>query len=579
KLNVDYNNYSREDLLRALKDLIDLHLIQNIRNDVDNIKVCFYKTLKSEVEENKKAFIEGGGAVEDYKPPVDIFEDEFKTYLKKFKELKYDYNKVLEEEKKENLKQKYRIIDNISNLVNKKESINQTFNEFKELQKLWYDTGQVPQAELNRLWETYHHHVERFYDYININKELRDLDLKKNLEEKVKLCERADALLKEQSPIKAFKELQNLHALWRETGPVGRDKKEDIWLRFKETTSIINKAHQQHYESIREGQKKNFEEKTALCEKIEEIALSEINSHKDWDKKSKEIIDIQKKWKTIGFAPPKDNNDIYKRFREGCDKFFSNKRDFYASNKKEQTENLNKKTELCLKAEALQDNTDWKETTSELINIQKEWKKIGPVSRKHSDAIWKKFRKACDTFFERKSLHMDDKGGEEKENLRLKEEIIGKINKLASSSSEDHNKDIEELKIFQEEWKKVGYVPYKAKDAIQKKYNEAVENVYSSLVMDESSKELLKFRQKVERISGNNMNRGLFYEREKMANKLRQVESEIVLWDNNIGFFAKSASSEAMIKDFRKKIEEGRKNIELLKGKIKIIDSFESKQR
>ena len=519
------------------------------------------------------------GILNDYKPPVDPLEEEFKVYLKRYKELKYEYNKVLEGEKKDNLKKKYEIIEKISLLVNTKESINKTFNDFKDLQKLWYDTGQVPQAELNRLWETYHHHVERFYDYVNINKELRDLDLKKNLEEKVKLCERAEALLKEQSPIKAFKELQKLHGLWRETGPIGRDNKDDIWLRFKETTSIINKAHQQYYEGIREGQKKNLEEKAALCEKIEKISESDTNLHKDWDKKSKEIIEIQKTWKTIGFAPPKDNNEIYKRFREACDKFFGKKRDFYASNKKEQSENLNKKTELCMKAEALQENTDWKETTTVLINIQKEWKNIGPVSRKHSDAIWKRFRKACDNFFENKSQHISNQGSEEKDNLKSKEDIIEKIIKHSSSPTKDYKEDIKKLKTLQEEWSNVGFVPFKSKDAIQKKYHEAVENVYSSLEMDESSKSLLKFRQKVERLGERKGNNGLFYEREKLANKLRLVESEIVTWDNNLGFFAKSASSEAMIKDFREKIEEGKKNIEILKGKIRIIDSFESKQR
>ena len=578
ELNVDYSNFSRKEILIAFKDLVSMHPVYKIRNDVDNIKIHFYKKLKADIEEKRKLFIDEGGKSEDFIMENDSMEDEFKTYQKRYKELKFDHNRSLDGLKKENLKIKYEIIDKISNLIYTEESINKTFSDFRELQKQWYDTGPVPQPELNRLWETYHHHVEKFYDYININKELKDLDLRKNHEEKEKLCLRAEALLKEQSPIKAFKELQKLHGLWRETGPVHREKKEDIWNRFKATTSIINKAHQHHYESIREGQKKNLDEKTRLCEQTEEILGVEINSHKDWDKRSKEIIKIQKIWKTIGFAPPKDNNKIYKRFRTACDDFFGNKREFYSKNKEIQTENLKFKTELCLKAEAYAESTDWKNTTTELINIQKEWKLVGPVARKHSDNVWKRFRKACDTFFERKSEHFLSMGGEQEKNLKIKLEIVKKINEL--QSTENHREDLKKLKLLQEEWKQIGHVPFKEKDKLMKEFGNAVDKVYSELKIDDSSKNLLKFRQKIEQF--NIIKRGdskLYYEREKLANKLKQAESDIVVWDNNIGFFTKSKSSEAMINDFKIKIEKGKKNIEILKSKIRIIDNFESSKR
>jgi len=578
ELNLDYNNFSKEELLQSLKDLVNLHPVHRIKNDVDNIKICFYKRLKSDNEEKKKKFLEDGNTAEDFQPEPDNLEEELKAYLKRYKELKYDYNKGLEAEKKENLIKKYEIIKQISTLVNTQESINQTFNDFKELQRTWYDIGPVPQQELNRLWETYHHHVERFYDYVNINKELRDLDLKKNFEKKVNLCLRAEELLKEQSPIKAFKELQKLHALWREIGPVNRDKKEDIWARFKETTTFINKAHQQHYELIREGQKKNLAEKSKLCEQVEEISKLEINNHKAWELKSTEIIEIQKIWKTIGFAPLRDNNQIYRRFRTACDTYFKNKREYYSKNKEIQSENLKKKTELCINAESFQESTEWKKATDELIKIQKEWKEIGPVARKHSDVVWKRFRKACDTFFDRKSEHFLGLGGEQEENLKRKLKVIKSISEI--HPSDEHRVDLKQLKTFQAEWAEIGHVPYKEKDIVMKKYRDAVEKVYSELKMDDSSKSLLRFRQKIEQIGDDRRGSDkLFYEREKLANKLRLVESDIVIWENNIGFIAKSKSSEAMIKDIKMKIDKGRKNIEILRGKINLIDSIESNRK
>ena len=575
KLNVNYSSFSREELVSAIKDLVSLHVVQKIQSDVDNIKICFYKMQKSEIEEKKIIFIKDGGKAEEFVIETDSYEEEFKTYLKRYRELKFEYNRSLDSSKKDNLKIKYGIIDRISKLIYTEESINKTFNEFKELQKLWYDTGPVPQQELNRLWETYHHHVEKFYDYININKELRDLDLKRNFEEKEKLCLRAEALLKEQSPVKAFKELQKLHGLWRETGPIHRDKKEEIWDRFKATTSIINKAHQHHYEAIREGQKQNLEEKTKLCDKVEEIINIELNSHKDWDGKSKEIIEIQKEWKKVGFAPPKDNNKVYKRFRTACDDFFGKKREFYTKNKEIQIENLNKKTELCLKAESLKDSIDWKNTTNELINIQKEWKLIGPVARKNSDIIWKRFRKACDAFFEKKSEHFMGLGGEQEENLKSKQELIKKIMQLPSS--DDHKVDLKILKGLQEEWKLIGHVPFKMKDTLVREFRDSIDKVYSELNIDESSKSLLIFKQKIDQFDTSKRGEAkLFYERDKLASKLKRVETDIVVWENNIGFFAKSKTSEAMIKDFSVKIDKGKKHIETLKSKIRIIDNHGS---
>ncbi|MFZ2340244.1 MAG: DUF349 domain-containing protein, partial [Bacteroidales bacterium] len=402
---VDYSGFSKNELVETLGLIIENRPPSEIREDVERIKTLFYKKIRHEAEERKTKFLEGGGKIEDYKIWVDPLDYQVKELLDKYREKKNDYSRVQEAEKYENLKKKYDIIDKIKDLVNREESINKTFHDFRSLQNEWHSIGVVPQTSLKDLWENYHHSVEIFYDYIKINKELRDLDLRKNLELKVLLCEKAEELMLEPNPVNAFRMLQEFHDQWREIGPVPQESKNEIWERFKEATSQVNKRHHEYFEKQKDEQRNNLEAKIALCEEVEAINLLEMKNFRDFDEKAEKIVSLQKMWRTIGFAPKKQNNKVYQRFREACDAFFEKKRTFYSDNKETQLNNLQLKTELCVQAEALQESTDWKATSDALIKLQREWKEIGPVPRKLSEKTWKRFRKACDHFFNRKAEH------------------------------------------------------------------------------------------------------------------------------------------------------------------------------
>lgn len=570
----DYAKMSKPELVEALKNLIYEKPVQKIRADVESIKVNFYKKHKAEFEKNRKEFVDAGGDFAQYTAPDDLYEPQIKELLKQFRDLRTKYNRELEGQKQHNLEEKQKLIEQIKELVNRSESVNQTFQEFRELQQRWREIGPVPQSNLNDLWETYHHHVQNFYDYIKINKELRDLDLKRNLEEKINLCEKAEELLIEPSVVVAFKKLQKYHNQWREIGPVLKEHRTEIWERFKEATSKINKKHQEYFEGLREDQRKNLEAKTALCEKAEELTSQVIKSNKEWNKRSKEMIDLQKVWKTIGFAPKKDNNKIYERFRAACDAFFNNKRDFYADAREEQQNNLQLKTELCIQAESLMNSTEWKKVTEDLINLQKRWKEIGPVPRKYSDEVWKRFRAACDQFFNRKSQHFAQVDNKYEENLKLKEGLIAEIENYQLTDNVDEN--LNAVKEFQRRWAEIGYVPIQQKESIQKRYRDAVNKHFENLKIDESKRNLLKFKSKLDNVQGNpRQENKLRMERDKLFNRLKQLEGDIVLWENNIGFFTKSKNAEQMINDVQKKIEKARSEMKLLEEKIKMIDKLD----
>jgi len=572
----DYDTLSREELVKTLDQILSTRPVHKIRHDVETIKVLFYKRHKAEIEKKKKEFLETGGDTEAFSPGEDPLETLLKENMKRFRDLKAEYNRNLEVIKQKNLEKKYAIIDEIKDLVNRKESINETFQQFRELQNRWRDIGVVPQQNLKDLWETYHHHVEKFYDYIKINKELKDLDLKKNLEAKVKLCEMAEELLLETSVVKAFNTLQKYHNQWREIGPVPREVKEDIWNRFKEATSKINKKHQEFYDELKESQKQNLKQKVVLCQKAEEISNQTIENNKEWENKSRELIEIQKVWKTIGFAPKKDNNKIYQRFRNACDSFFKRKRDFYSQYKQEQLDNLQLKTDLCIQAESIKDSTEWKKTTDELINIQKRWKEIGPVPRKQSDHIWKRFRAACDTFFNRKSEHFSKVDSGFLENLKKKSDLIKRINNFTPSDKVEEN--FEALKEFQHEWSEIGYVPIKNKDEINHAYRDAINKRFDELKVDEGRKNILRFQTKVENLAANQKTNKLRNERDKLISKLKQLENDIILWENNIGFFAKSKNADAMIREVRGRIDRAKEEIVTIEEKIRVIDSADEEE-
>jgi hypothetical protein len=571
----DYSTLTREDLVNRLEILLDNQSVNAIKNDVDHIKINFYKKNKAEIEQKRKRFVEEGGNIEDFQVQADALEERIKDLFKRYRNQKAEYNRNIESEKGENLKKKYEVIEKIKELINSKESINKTFHEFRELQHEWRTLGLVPQQNLKDLWDTYNHHVEKFYDYIKINKELRDLDLKKNLELKIQLCEKAEKLLLEPSVINAFNTLQKYHDQWREIGPVPVELRTEIWERFKEATSKINKKHQDHFEGLKKAQKNNLEQKTLLCEQAEEISNLVLQSHKQWDDKSKEIIELQKVWKTIGFAPKKDNNRIYERFRSACDSFFTSKREFYTQNKENQLNNLQLKTDLCIQAESIKDSTEWKKSTEDLINLQKKWKEIGPVPKKQSDAVWKRFRAACDQFFKRKSDYYKNIDQAYSQNLEAKNKLLDEVNSFVLTENIEENFKI--INEFQRRWSEIGYVPSKDKEMLQEKFRQAINKHFDNLDINDGKRNLLKFKNKL-----NNMVQKpksdvkLLQERERFMNRLQQLRNDIVLWENNIGFFTSSKNAESLIEEVQNKINNAKETMKLLEQKIEMIDNMDT---
>jgi hypothetical protein len=568
---VDYSGYTKTELSDTLTLIIENRPPAEIRNDIERIRILFYKKLKQEAEERKNKFLEGGGKPEEYRAWIDPSEAKVKHLLEKYKEKKSDFNKVQEAEKYENLRIKYEIIDKIKELVNREESINKTFHEFRSLQNEWHSIGIVPQSALKDLWENYHHHVEIFYDYIKINKELRDLDLKKNLELKVQLCEKAEELLLEPNPVNAFRFLQDFHNQWREIGPVPQESKNEIWERFKEATSQINKRHHEYFEKQKDDQRKNLDAKIALCQEVESITLLEIKNFRDFDEKAEKVVALQKMWRTIGFAPKKQNNKIYQRFRDACDAFFEKKRGFYADNKEMQQNNLQLKIDLCVQAEALQESTDWKAASDALIKLQKDWKEIGPVPRKQSEKSWKRFRKACDHFFERKTGHFAELDTSYEDNLKAKVAVIEELEKFEPGS--DVQAAFERLKELQRKFTEIGFVPFNKKDEITNRYRDAINREFDKLKIGDDDKSILKYKNKLDNLKTNpKASRKIRNERDKFFTKIKQLEGDIVLWENNIGFFAKSKNADTMIREVEDKIENAKKMIKMLEEKVKMID-------
>ena len=556
----------KEELVALFARMLEEQPVQSIRRDVEALKIAFYRIRRAEVEAARRRFVEEGGAEEDFAPSVDGAEIQLKEQFKEYRRRRDAFIANLEAEKEANLKVKQAIIEELKELVNSDETLNHTFNKFRELQQRWKDTGIVPQQHVKDLWETYNLHVENFYSFIKINKELRDLDLKKNYEQKVALCEQAEALVLEPSVVEAFHKLQKLHDEWRETGPVANEYKEALWERFKAASSRINKQHQEHFETLKGEQVKNLELKTGLCVATEELSSQALTTRKEWNRASDRLLEIQKTWKTIGFAPKKDNNRIYERFRTACDRFFEAKRQFYAGMKTEMEHNLQLKIEICEAAESLMNSEEWKKATDELIALQARWKQIGAVSRRHSDAVWKRFRAACDKFFERKASHFASVDGEHEENLQKKLALLAEM-----AGADVKAGGYEVIREFQRRWGEIGFVPIKQKDAIQKKYKAAVDELFNTLRGSERDRSMGRFREKVSSFKASG-DRRLRSERERLYNKVRQLEQEIGLLENNIGFFAKSKNAEALVADVRAKIERAREEMASTIEKVKLID-------
>ncbi len=557
---------SKEELVGLFARMLEEQPVQSIRRDVEALKIAFYRLRRAEVEAARRRFVEEGGAEEDFTPAVDGVETQLKELFREYRRRRDEFIANLEAEKERNLKIKLEIIEELKELVNSDETLNHTFTKFRELQQRWKETGIVPQQQVKDLWETYNLHVENFYNFIKINKELRDLDLKKNYEQKVALCEQAEALLLEPSIVEAFHKLQKLHDEWRETGPVANEYKEALWERFKAASSRINKQHQEHFEALKAEQVKNLGLKTELCVATEELAAQPLTTRKEWNRASDRLLEIQKTWKTIGFAPKKDNNRIYERFRTACDRFFEAKRQFYAGVKAEMEHNLQLKLELCEAAESLSGSEEWKKATDELIALQARWKQVGAVARRHSDAVWKRFRAACDKFFERKSAHFASVDGEHEENLHRKLALLDEMEAADVKAG-----GYEVIRDFQRRWGEIGFVPIKQKDAVQKRYKAAVDALFSVLRGSERDRSMDRFREKVSTLKASG-DRRLRSERERLYNKVRQLEQEIALLENNIGFFAKSKNAEALVADVRAKIDRARGEMAAAIEKVKLID-------
>ena len=565
----DYNGKSKAELLAILADILANKPVQTIRRDVEAIKIAFYKTYRAEVERARRAFVEAGGKLEEFVPTPDDAEQRLKELFAEYRTKRNEFIAKLEEEKENNYKIKLQIIEELKELIDSNETLNQTFNTFRDLQQRWKETGPVPQAYVKDLWETYNLHVENFYNFIKINKELRDLDLKKNYETKLQLCEEAEELVLDPSPVNAFHKLQKLHEQWRETGPVANEYKEQLWERFREASTKINKRHQEYFNSIKEEQKHNLELKTELCVKTEELSVAPLSTRKEWNKASEQLIDIQKVWKTIGFAPKKDNTKIYERFRNACDKFFENKRNFYLQIKAEMENNLHLKNDICAAAEALQESEEWKKATDDLIALQKRWKEIGPVSRRYSDAIWKRFRSACDKFFERKAAFFASLDQQYEDNLAKKKQLLEELKTFVVENKE---RGFEALKELQHRWAEIGFVPIKQKEAIQKEYRKAVDAIFAKLRSNEKENRLERFKGKISSIAEGGDRRRLRFERDRLYNKMKQIESDIALLENNIGFFSKSKNAEAMIREVNNKIAKAKEEMATLIEKIEMID-------
>lgn len=557
---------SKQELLELFARMLEEQPVQTLRRDVEALKVAFYKLRRAEVEAARRAFVEAGGKEEEFTPAVDGSEACLKDLIREYRTRRDAFLANLEQEKEENLKVKLGIIEELKALVNSDETLNHTFTRFRELQQRWKETGPVPQQQVKDLWETYNLHVENFYNFIKINKELRDLDLKKNYEQKVALCEQAEALVLEPSIVEAFHKLQKLHDEWRETGPVANEYKEALWERFKEASSRINKQHQEHFEALKAEQVHNLELKERLCVAAEELVAQPLTTLKEWNRANDRLLEIQKTWKTIGFAPKKDNNRIYERFRAACDRFFESKRQFFAGVKSEMEHNLQLKNEICAQAEALQNSEEWKKTTDELIALQARWKQIGAVSRRHSDAVWKRFRAACDHFFERKAAHFAGVDGEHEENLRRK---LALLDEMAAADVKAGGYEV--IKDFQRRWGEIGFVPIKQKDAIQKRYKAAVDALFDALRGSERDRSMNRFREKVSSLKGAG-DRRLRSERERLYNKVRQMEQDIALLENNIGFFTKSKNADALVAEVKAKIERAKAEMAATIEKVRLID-------
>lgn len=540
------------------------------KDEIDLLKTVFYKLHITEREARMKEYIDGGGDPEAYQIMPDEDEETFKQQMAIVREKRARIFQQQEAEKQANLEKKLEIIEKIKAMATSPDEANKSYNEFKELQQQWKDIKNVPADRASELWRNYQLYVEQFYDLLKLNSEAREYDFKKNLETKTKLCEAAEKLADEEDVISAFHQLQELHQQYRETGPVAKELREQIWTRFKAASTVINKRHQQHFEDLRSKEEENLTLKTALCEKVEEISKQENKTASDWEKRSKEIIDIQNQWKTIGFAPQKMNVKIFERFRAACDDFFGRKSEFFKEMKQAYAANIEKKKALVEKAQALADSKDWKVTSDKLINLQKEWKTIGVVPKKIGDQLWHDFLNACNKFFEARNAANAGARNEERENLEKKRNIIEQIKALVADAA---NATREKVQALTEEYNKVGHVPYKEKDALYAAYHEALDAIYKELNVSNKRRRLDDFKSNIRNMAKRGED-AIDNERGRLTRRFEQLKQEIQTYENNLGFLnASSKKGNSLIDEMNRKVQKLRDDLELVRQKIKAIDT------
>lgn len=560
---------SKYEVLERVKELA--HSDETpAKDEIDHLKTAFYKLLFAEREADQKTFIENGGDPEAYVMKTDDSEEQFKAEMGLIKEKRAKAFQQQEEEKKANLQRKQQIIEKIKMMSTSPEEANKSYNDFKALQQEWKDIKAVPAEKANELWRNYQLYVEQYYDLLNLNRELREYDFKKNLEQKTLLCEAAEKLADEPDAVSAFHQLQELHQQYREIGPVAKELREQIWARFKAASTVINKRHQQHFEELRAKEEENLTRKTALCEKVEAIAKEENKNATDWENHTKQIIEIQTEWKTIGFAPQKMNVKIFDRFRAACDDFFGRKAEFFKTLKEKFAENTKKKKEMVEQAKALMDSTDWKATSDKLIKLQKEWKTTGMVPKKVGDQLWAEFVAACNKFFEARNAATAGTRNEEQQNLDRKKEIIAKLKELLDSTADNVQATLQQLI---DEYGKIGHVPFKEKDKLFKEYHKVVDALYKQLNISASKQRLDNFKSSIKSMAkqGEDM---LDNERGRLMRRYEQLKSEITTYENNLGFLnASSKKGNSLIDEMNRKVNKLKDDLELIRQKIKAIDA------
>lgn len=560
---------TKQEVVDRLKEIVASDEAP-VKEEIDLLKTVFYKLHIAEREARLKEYINGGGNPEAYQVLPDETEETFKAQMAVIREKRAQIMQQQEAEKQANLEKKLEIIEKIKAMATSPDEAGKSFGEFKELQQQWKDIKNVPADKANELWRNYQLYVEQFYDLLKLNSEAREYDFKKNLELKTKLCEAAEKLADEEDVISAFHQLQELHQQYREIGPVAKELREEVWARFKAASTVINKSHQQHFEDLRAKEEENLARKTALCEKVEELCKTDNKGAADWEKHSKEIIDIQNEWKTIGFAPQKMNVKIFERFRAACDDFFGRKAEYFKALKATFSENIEKKKALVEKAQALADSTDWKATSDKLIALQKEWKTIGMVPKKLGDQLWQDFLGACNKFFEARNAAGAGQRNEEHANLEKKQGIIEQLKALAENAAEATR---EKVQALTEEYNKVGHVPYKEKDKLYEAYHEVLDRIYKELNISTKRRRLNDFKANIKNVAKRG-EEALDNERGRLVRRFDQLKQEIQTYENNLGFLnASSKKGNSLIDEMNRKVQHLRDDLELVRQKIKAIDA------